>query len=129
MFGEDSVSFDRFTERISSAAELAEIIGAPSIGSLKKELRALDEHMRRFIAHSPFLVMSTHSSDGRSDASPRGDRPGFVHFVDSQTLLIPDRRGIGELTAFETSLRPDTSACSSWFPAFERRCVSTGGRW
>ena len=37
--------------------------------------------------------MSTYSSDGRCDASPRGDAPGFVNVVDQQTLLIPDRRG------------------------------------
>ena len=87
------MSLDRFTERVSSAAELAAIVGTPSIGSLRKELHALDEHMRRFIAHSPFLVISTYSADGKCDASPRGDAAGFVHVVDETTLLIPDRRG------------------------------------
>lgn len=87
------MSFNRFSERIQSADELAAIIGTPSELSLKKELKLLDEHMRRFIAHSPFVIVSTHSADGRCDASPRGDAPGFVHVVDDQMLLIPDRIG------------------------------------
>ena len=49
--------------------------------------------MRRFIAHAPFVVLSTHGLDGRCDASPRGDAPGFVSVVDDRTLLIPDRPG------------------------------------
>ena len=30
-------------------------------------LPCLDGHMRRFIAHSPFVVLSTHSADGRCE--------------------------------------------------------------
>jgi hypothetical protein len=49
--------------------------------------------MRRFIAHSPFVIISTHAADGRCDASPRGDAPGFVRVIDDRTLLVPERRG------------------------------------
>jgi uncharacterized protein len=98
------VPLDCFTEHVCSADELSTIIGTPSAGSLKKELRALDGHMRRFIAHSPFLVISTHSADGRCDASPRGDPPGFVHVIDDQTLLIPDRSGNKRLDTFRNIL-------------------------
>jgi PPOX class probable FMN-dependent enzyme len=87
------MSLDRFTEQVRSAGELANLVGTPSGISLKKELKVLDEHMRRFIAHAPFVVISTHSADGRCDASPRGDAPGFIHVVDDRTLLIPDRPG------------------------------------
>ena len=45
------MSFDQFVEQIRSAEELAALIGTPSEFSLRKELKALDEHMRRFIAH------------------------------------------------------------------------------
>ncbi|TVP99372.1 MAG: hypothetical protein EA381_10070 [Planctomycetaceae bacterium] len=72
------MAFERFGEQVRSAEELATIIGTPSVVSLKKELTALDGHMRRFIAHSPFLVIGTHSADGRCDVSPRGDAAGFV---------------------------------------------------
>lgn len=87
------MTFDRFTDQVRSAEELGTIIGTPSAFSLKKELRALDEHMRRFVAHSPFVVISTHSADGRCDASPRGDAAGFIHVIDDRTMLIPDRPG------------------------------------
>ena len=98
------MSFDRFVEQVRSAEELVTIIGTPSSMSLKKELTALDGHMRRFIAHSPFLVISTHSANGRCDASPRGDASGFVHVVDENTLLIPDRRGNKRVDSFRNIL-------------------------
>ena len=98
------MSFDRFTEQVRSAEELAAIIGTPSAMSLKKELKALDEHMRRFIANAPFLVISTHSANGRCDASPRGDAPGFIHVVDDQMLLIPDRPGNKRFDTFRNIL-------------------------
>ena len=96
--------FDQFTDQIRSAGVLASIIGTPSALSLKKELKALDEHMRRFIAHSPFVIISTHSADGRCDASPRGDAPGFIHVVDAQTMLIPDRPGNKRADSFRNIL-------------------------
>jgi PPOX class probable FMN-dependent enzyme len=98
------VSLDRFSEQVRSAGELAGIVGTPSMSSLKKELKSLDMHMRRFIAHSPFVVLSTYSRDGRCDASPRGDAPGFVHVVDDQTLLIPDRMGNKRLDPYRNIL-------------------------
>lgn len=94
------MSLDRFTEQVRSAGELASIVGTPSALSVNKELRALDEHMRKFIALSPFVVISTHSADGRCDASPRGDAPGFVNVVDERMLLIPDRRGNKRVDSF-----------------------------
>lgn len=98
------MSFDQFTQTIRTADELAAILGTPSAISLKKELRALDEHMRRFIAHSPFVVISTHAADGRCDASPRGDAPGFIQIVDDRTLLVPDRPGNKRVDSFRNIL-------------------------
>jgi uncharacterized protein len=87
------MSLDRFTQPVTSLAELVGIVGMPGELVLKKELPQLDDHMRRFIAHSPFVIISTHSAEGRCDASPRGDAPGFVQVIDDRTLLIPERRG------------------------------------
>jgi uncharacterized protein len=41
-------------------------------------------------AQQPFEQLGT---DGRCDASPKGDAPCFVEVIDDQTLLIPDRLG------------------------------------
>ena len=98
------MSVEQFSERVTSCEELAAIVGTPSPIALRKELKVLDEHMRRFIAHAPFVVMSTHGSDGRCDASPRGDAPGFVHVVDDRTLLIPDRPGNKRFDSFRNIL-------------------------
>ena len=72
---------------------LRELYGPASERSLKKELRHLDRHCRAFIARSPFLVIASTDPEGRCDASPKGDAPGFVEVVDDKTLLIPDRLG------------------------------------
>ena len=100
----DSMSFLRFKEKVTSLDELRQIIGTPGELVIKKELRQLDDHMRRFIAHSPFVILSTHGSDGRCDASPRGDAPGFVQVLDEQTLLIPDRRGNKRIDSLQNIL-------------------------
>ncbi len=61
--------------------------------ALAKEMRQLDRHCRDFIALSPFVVVATSDAEGRVDATPRGDAPGFVAVPNARTLLIPDRRG------------------------------------
>jgi PPOX class probable FMN-dependent enzyme len=82
-----------FNDVVMSAEELARVIGVPSELVLKKQLPALDAHMRRFIAESPFLLLGTVGRDGSCDVSPRGDAPGLVTVLDDRTLLIPERRG------------------------------------
>ena len=81
------------TQTISDPAALREHYGSVSRPAALKELSRLDQHCRAFIARSPFLVMATSDAEGRSDASPKGDAPGFVVVADDTTLLIPDRIG------------------------------------
>ena len=69
----------------------------PNARAALKVLDHLDVHCRNFIALSPFLVLSTASAQGRTDASPRGDPPGFVAAPDEHTLLIPDRPGNNQI--------------------------------
>ncbi|MDI2027825.1 pyridoxamine 5'-phosphate oxidase family protein [Saccharopolyspora sp. TS4A08] len=68
-------------------------IGEPDAMMRGKKQSELDEHLRRFIAHSPFLSMATADAQGNADCSPRGDYPGFVKVLDDSTLAIPDRPG------------------------------------
>src|SRR5438552_3591534 len=78
---------------IEDIAEIRSIYGEPMERAVKKQLPRLEKHSRAFIAQSPFLVMATTDPNGRCDASPKGDAPGFVQVVDDETLLIPDRLG------------------------------------
>jgi hypothetical protein len=69
--------------------------------AVKKQLSALDVHCQRFIALSPFVVLSSIGLDQMLDASPRGGAPGFVKSVDAHTLLIPDSPGNNRLDTLE----------------------------
>jgi uncharacterized protein len=65
-----------------------------------KVLDRLDGFCRDFIALSPFLVLASSDAEGRADASPRGDAPGFVAVVDARTLVVPDRLGNKRVDSF-----------------------------
>ncbi|HZO29279.1 MAG TPA: pyridoxamine 5'-phosphate oxidase family protein [Chloroflexota bacterium] len=83
-----------FKHVISSEAELRELMGAASEGSIKKETTYLTDDCRRFIASSPFMLIATSGKDGRCDVAPKGDPSGsFVHVLDEKRLVIPDRPG------------------------------------
>ena len=69
--------------------------------SLRKQLDRLDGHCQRFIALSPFVVLSSAGPAGALDASPRGGDPGFVQVLDEHTLLIPDAPGNNRLDTLE----------------------------
>ena len=85
---------------IPNAASLREHIGAIGTVAERKVLPRLDRHCRAFIGLSPFLVLATADADGRVDASPRGDPPGFVRVLDDSTLLLPDRPGNNRVDSF-----------------------------
>ncbi len=78
--------------QITDIAALEELYGAPSEPATIKELDYIHPVYRRLIEHSPFAVLATGSEAGL-DASPRGDKAGFVVVEDEKTLLLPDRRG------------------------------------
>jgi hypothetical protein len=93
---------------ITTEAELRALYKAPGERALRKELDHLDRHCRRFIEHSPFLVLATADARGRQDATPRGGDPGFVHVADDHTLLLPDRPGNNRLDSLANlTERPD----------------------
>ncbi|MDE0690907.1 MAG: pyridoxamine 5'-phosphate oxidase family protein [Gammaproteobacteria bacterium] len=78
---------------IETEAALRSVIGEEIPGLSKKNEPFLNEFAIEFIAKAPFLVLSTADDQGRLDASPKGDAPGFVAVEDAHTLLIPDRLG------------------------------------
>ena len=78
------------------SSSLRECYPEPSERAVLKTQRALDVHMKRFVALSPFVCLGSSSEEG-ADVTPRGDQPGFVHVFDDATLLIPDWPGNNRL--------------------------------
>jgi hypothetical protein len=78
---------------IASVDALREVVGQPRKGLDAKVIGQLDAFAVDFLSKCPFLVMSTADSQGRLDASPKGDAPGFVLIESDTTIVIPDRPG------------------------------------
>ena len=79
--------------KIATEAELRAVIGPEPPGLAQKNQPVLDDFAVEFIAKSPFLVLSTADAEGRIDASPKGDAPGFVQVQNERAIVIPDRLG------------------------------------
>lgn len=73
--------------------DLCERFGAPDDLTVKHKLPYIDEAAARFIAQCSFVIVATADAQGRCDASPKGDPPGFLHIADQRTLYLPDRPG------------------------------------
>lgn len=104
---------------IGSEAELRAKFGEVHPLATAKTRPALDNHSRRFIAMSPFLVISTADASGKADLSPRGDPPGFVHVIDDRTILIPDRPGNNRLDTMSNIVANPNVGCLFFIPGFE----------
>ena len=89
---------------IQTLDALLKIYGEPSQRARDKQIDHLDQHCRRFISLSPFLVLATGDS-GRLDTSPKGDAPGFVIVEDDHHLLIPDWPGNRRIDGMRNLIR------------------------
>lgn len=83
----------RFRHPVTSAEQLAALIGVPGELAIRKELKRLDRHMVRFIEQAPLVLLGTVGRNGQCDVSPRGDWPNVAQVLDSQTLIVPERAG------------------------------------
>jgi PPOX class probable FMN-dependent enzyme len=79
--------------KITDISQIREQVGDPMPQLELKVLDHIDDFANEFIAEAPFLVLCTADANGKMDASPKGDGPGFVEIADERTLLIPDRPG------------------------------------
>jgi hypothetical protein len=84
---------DADPHEIASTAELRELFGEPLPRVIAKEMPALDERAKQFIAASPFLVMATTGADGSCDSGPKGGPVGFVQVPADTRLLVPEFPG------------------------------------
>jgi PPOX class probable FMN-dependent enzyme len=80
-------------DKISSAEQLKELIGAPHEAVVKKMVTQIDSHIENFIAQSPLFFLATSAASGRADVSPRGDHAGFVKVLDNNKIVFADRPG------------------------------------
>ena len=87
--------------------------------ALRKCMTRIDEHARAFIQRSPFVCIGTQSDDGSADVSPRGDPCGFVHILDENTLLIPDRPGNNRLDTLSNIVNSPRVGLLFLVPGFE----------
>ena len=85
------------TTFLDTLEKLRSNYNAPRTAASLKCQSQLDEFSRHFISWSPFFVLASSNSKGGTDASPRGDVPGFVEIVDDKTLMFPDRPGNNRL--------------------------------
>ena len=86
---------------ITTREQLRSLYRAPGDGAVRKELRQLDPHARRFLERSPFVLIGTQDREGHADVSPKGDRAGFCVALDDRTVAIPDRPGNNRLDSLE----------------------------
>ena len=61
---------------ISTTDELVALLGEPGERARDKARTALLDVDRAWLSASPFCVMATSDTDGRCDASPKGDPAG-----------------------------------------------------
>lgn len=97
----------RFGAAVTSVAGLRQLYREPARPAVAKEIDHLDANCAAFIAHSPFVVVSTADDEGRCDTSPRGGPPGFVRVLDDRRLAIPDLSGNNRLDTFQNVVRSD----------------------
>ncbi|MEM6438848.1 MAG: pyridoxamine 5'-phosphate oxidase family protein [Pseudomonadota bacterium] len=100
---------------ITDEAALRAIYGPPMQRAVDKQLDRIDDHVRAFIAASPFLTLAT--SDGeRLDVSPKGDAPGFVRCDGDRAILIPDWPGNNRLDGLTNLLSHPRAAAIFLIP-------------
>ncbi len=90
--------------QIQNLTQLRNLYSAPTDRVIRKEITALDHHLRQFISLSPFLVIASGNTQLNMDASPRGGTQGFACVLDDHNLLIPDAPGNNRLDTLQNIL-------------------------
>jgi len=90
---------------ISSTDELVALLGEPGQRARDKVRPALLDVDRAWLSASPFCVMATSDTDGRCDASPKGDPAGqLVHVLDDRTIALAERPGNRRVDGYKNIL-------------------------
>ena len=89
---------------VASVGQLQALYRPAGRGALDKVIDRLDVHCRDFIAHSPFVIVSTADDRGRCDASPKGGPAGFVQVLGDTQLAWGDLAGNNRLDSMRNLL-------------------------
>ena len=93
------------TDPVTTIEEITSVLPGIHKAQTAKVIDHIDALCAAWIAHSPYMVVSTVDADGRLDTSPKGDPAGFVKVLDPQTLAIPDRPGNHRFDSFRNILQ------------------------
>jgi len=104
---------------ITSEEQLREVYSHPKRSAKAKQLPALELHSINFIAHSPFVTISSCSATGSVDCSPRGGQPGFVKVLNKNCLLIPDGKGNNRLDSLVKIVETGDIGCLFLIPGVD----------
>jgi uncharacterized protein len=93
--------------RITTVGQLREIFAEPSPFAVAKEITALDDTCRAFLAACPFVALGTTNPDGTGDVSPKGGTPGFIRVLHDTHVAWGDLPGNNRLDGYTNLLRDD----------------------
>ena len=108
-----------FDHALTSEHDLRSVYRSPGAPALQKEVDHVDSHCRAFIAHSPFVVLSTAGADGRCDASPKGGPAGFTVVLDEHHVALPDLTGNNRLDSLTNLVENPFVALLFLVPGFD----------
>jgi PPOX class probable FMN-dependent enzyme len=106
-------------EIVGSIAELDAVTERASGGAAGKTMTHIDQYARQYIGLSPFCCLATSDGKGHADVTPRGDKPGFVHILDDNTLLIPERPGNNRMDSLRNIIVNPSLGLLFFIPGFE----------
>ena len=104
---------------ITSEDQLREVYSHPKGSAKAKQLSALELHSTNFIAHSPFVTISSCSAAGSVDCSPRGGQPEFVKVLNKNCVLIPDGKGNNRLDSLVNIVETGDIGCLFLIPGID----------
>jgi len=105
--------------RIVSEQHLRELYGKVSPRALQKQLGELEQHSINFLSLSPFATLSTYSSNGEVDCSPRGGAAGFARIISPKQIAIADARGNNRLDSLTNIVQTGRVGCLFMIPGVD----------
>jgi PPOX class probable FMN-dependent enzyme len=104
---------------LESEEQLREIYGYPKGRAKDKQLPSLERHSSNFLAHSPFVTISTYAKSGSVDCSPRGGNPGFVKIINDNCIILPDGKGNNRLDSLVNIIETGQIGCLFLIPGVD----------